>query len=220
MDFERRYFDEIYGGAYDRRNPRWKTRPLLRAIEQAAPGGRLLDVGCAYGAFLCEASRSGRYELAGTDISEHAIDIATERLAGRDVDLRVGGLFDSGHPDGSFDVLCMFDVIEHLPDLDAAFAQVRRLLRPDGLFAMSVPVYDGAVGRLVGLLDKDPTHLHKLARGAWVDACGQAGFEVRSWIGLWRYLAAGRVYLYFQSRFGRQRSPAVLVLARAGGCHA
>ena len=217
MDFEDRYFAEVYGGDYDRRNPRRKTRPLVAAVSSELDGGRLLDVGCAYGAFLREAARDRRLELAGTDVSTHAVDVARRRLAGLAVDLRPGGLFDCDFEEGSFDAVCMFDVIEHIEDLDAAFARVGSLLRPGGLFAMSVPVYDGPTGRLVERLDTDPTHLHKLARDRWVQTCVEHGFGVQRWLGLWRYFVGGRVYVYWQSRLGRRLAPAVLLLARWQG---
>jgi len=214
MDFEQQYFDGIYGGDYDRRNPRWKARSILASILRFRTGGRLLDIGCAYGAFLAEASRTGRFELSGTDVSEHAIQVARERLEGKGVELRVGGLFDTGHEPGSVDIACLFDVIEHIPDLQAAFAEIQGLLAPDGLLVLSVPVYDGLVGRLVERLDKDPTHVHKLGRSDWVDACTEHGFEVLHWMGLFRYFLAGRVYLHRQSLLFREMAPAILVFAR------
>jgi SAM-dependent methyltransferase len=217
MDFEDRYFAEVYGGDYDRRNPRRKTKPLLQAVARFVERGRLLDVGCAYGAFLREAARSGRYELSGTDVSGHAVDVARRRLAEQGVDLRPGGLFESDFTPGSFDAVCMFDVIEHIEDLDAAFARVGSLLKPGGLFAMSVPVYDGPVGGLVQRLDRDPTHVHKLARSRWVEVCDARGFQVLFWLGLWRYFLAGRVYLYWQSLYGKELAPAVLLFARWKG---
>lgn len=217
MDFEDRYFGEVYGGHYDRRNPRRKTRPMLEAVAAEQPRGRLLDVGCAYGAFLAEAARTDRYTLAGTDLSEHAVEVADDRLSAWHVDLRPGGLFGCGFDEGAFDVVCMFDVIEHIEDLDAAFAKVGGLLRPGGLFAMSVPVYDGPVGRLVQRLDTDPTHLHKWDRRRWLQAGTDHGFEVQRWLGLWRYFVAQRVYVYWQSVVGRRQAPAILVLSRWSG---
>jgi len=213
LDFERSYFDDVYGGDYDRRNPRYKMRRLLRTVMRFEDGGRMLDVGCAYGAYLAEAAASGRFELAGTDISEHAVDVARQRLPDA-VDLRPGGLFDADFEPGSFDAVCMFDVIEHIEDLEAAYARVRELLRPRGLFAMSVPVYDGPLGPLVQALDKDPTHLHKWPRGDWIDATARNGFDVMHWAGLFRYFLAGRRYLFWDTLVGRSFCPAILVLAR------
>lgn len=213
MDFERGYFDEIYGGEYDRRNPRRKTRRMLATLLRFESRGRLLDVGCAYGAFLREAHAAQRFELAGTDVSEHAVGVARSRLP-ESVDLRVGGLFDAGFEPGSFDVVCLFDVIEHIEDLTAAFDEVRRLLRPRGLFMMSVPVYDGPLGPVVRALDKDPTHIHKLGRRDWVDTTRDQGFDVLHWIGLYRYFLAGRRYLFWDSLVARPFAPAILLAAR------
>ncbi|MEE2829090.1 MAG: class I SAM-dependent methyltransferase [Myxococcota bacterium] len=214
MDFEERYFSEIYGGSYDLRNPRWKTRALLAAVRQHCRAGRLMDVGCAYGAFLAEAAADGGFELWGTDLSEHALAEASRRLDGEAVQLQHGGLFDSGGVPGSFDVVTIFDVIEHIDDLDAAFEQLRVLLRPGGLLAVSVPVYDGPLGPLVDALDKDPTHLHKLSRDRWIELVDAAGFELLEWSGLIRYPILGKVYLHRQTRRLRRIAPAILLLSR------
>ncbi len=213
-DFEAGYFEDIYGGDYDRRNPTYKTRGMLDVVLRFEDGGRLLDIGCAYGAFLLQASKMGTWELSGTDVSEHAVDVARQRLGDR-ADLRPGGLFESDFEPHSFDVVCMFDVIEHIADQDAAFARVRELLRPKGLLCLTVPVYDGPLGPVVSALDKDPTHLHKLGRRDWVTACHTRGFDVLHWIGLYRYFVGGRFYAYYQSLFGRRWAPAIMLVARA-----
>lgn len=46
-------------------------------------------------------------------------------------------------PDGSFDAVCLFDVLEHLEDDRAALAEVRRVLKPGGLLFISVPLHPG-----------------------------------------------------------------------------
>jgi len=212
-DFERGYFEDIYGGDYDRRNPQYKTRGMLEAVMRFETGGRLLDVGCAYGAFLRQAARTGTFELYGTDISAHAVDVAGQRL-GEAAKLQVGGLFDSTFEPGFFDVVTLFDVIEHIEDQDAAFARIRELLRPSGLLALTVPVYDGPLGPVVQRLDKDPTHLHKVGRRDWVESCRAHGFDVMHWMGLYRYFVGGRFYAYHQSLFGRRWAPAIFLVAR------
>lgn len=217
MDFDERYFSEIYGGSYDLRNPSWKTGALLEEIGRHSSGGQLMDVGCAYGAFLKAAAEHGGFELWGTDLSEHALEVARERLTDHGVRLQHGGLFDSGGAANSFDVVTIFDVIEHIDDLGAAFGALRELLRSDGLLVLTVPVYDGPLGPLVSLLDRDPTHIHKWGRMDWVERIGAEGFEVVEWIGLYRYPILGRVYLHRRSRRLRGLAPAVLILARPRG---
>ena len=209
--FEGGYFADIYGGDYDLRNPSYKHRALLSALRMHQPRGRLLDIGCAYGRFLEVASEEGGYELSGCDVSEHAVGVASGRLGDR-ASVRQGGVLDDPFPDQKFDVITMFDVIEHVPDLAAAFASVRSRLAPGGVFAFSVPVYDGPVGVLVEALDLDPTHVHKLGRDAWVRAASEHGFRVMRWLGILRYFVAHRFYLHLQTHRARRHCPAILVL--------
>jgi SAM-dependent methyltransferase len=209
--FEQPYFEDVYGAAYDRRNPRYKHRSYLREVRRVAPeGGSLLDVGCAYGRFLREAARE--YSCAGCDVSQHAVEVASRRLPGVPIfRCDVLGL----PPAGRYDVVTCFDVLEHVPDLDRALAHLRRVLRPGGVLALAVPVYDTPVGRLVTLLDRDPTHLHKLARRAWLERLRSAGFEDVRWRGILRYHLGGALYLHWCSRWIRRFSPAILVTAVA-----
>src|SRR2546423_89000 len=52
--------------------------------------------------------------------------------------VRAGGLLPFG--DGAFDVVCAFEVLEHIPDDDQALAEIARVLRPGGALVFSVPV--------------------------------------------------------------------------------
>ena len=216
--FERDYFERgdggAYGGAYDARNPPRKQRAMVQELLLHTTGGDLLDVGCAYGTFLGALADQGGWALSGTDISEHAVAEAARRLVGRGVDLRVSALPELDHADASFDVVTAFDVVEHVADLPGAFAELKRVLRPGGLLAFVVPVYDGVTGPLVRRLDKDPTHIHKWARSQWVGAVQAYGFELVDWVGLFRYLIPDGPYLFRRSRRMRSHCPAILVLAR------
>ena len=205
--FERRYFEDVYQAAYDQRNPRYKHRSYLREVRRVAPtGGTLLDVGCAYGSFLREAA--GSYSCTGCDVSQHAVDVASERLpAVRVFQSDVLGLA----PGCDHDAVTSFDVLEHVPDLDAALARLRAMLKPGGVLAIAVPVYDTPVGRLAGRLDKDPTHVHKLSRYEWLDRLDAAGFESIRWRGILRYYFGGPWYLHWCSRSIRRFSSAILV---------
>ena len=62
---------------------------------------------------------------------------------------------------GPFHAIVAFDVIEHVPDLDAIAKFVHSELDAHGVFVFVVPVYDGPLGGLVRRLDKDPTHMQK-----------------------------------------------------------
>ncbi len=176
---------------HDARNPRYKYRALLGAIRMHQPSGRLLDVGIGSGRFLEVVAREGGYESTGIALSE----------------------LDGEFTGEAFDVVTMFDVLQRAPDLGAALAAARSRLRPNGILAISVPVYDGPVGILVDAMDTDPLHLQKLGREEWVRQCQVNGLRVLRWTGIVRTFLAGKVALHVQSRRLRAVSPAILVLA-------
>ncbi|MGV3720849.1 MAG: class I SAM-dependent methyltransferase [Actinomycetota bacterium] len=208
--FEADYFRKVYRTAYDGRNPRYKHQSYVREVLQTAKrGGVLLDIGCAYGAFLREARNE--FDCTGCDISEHAVETAS----GRYPDLKFFTAEISSIPsDRKYDVVTCFDVLEHVPELDEALAKIKSLLTPTGVLVATMPVYDTLVGKGVGLLDKDPTHVHKNSRYWWQERFGQCGYEVQSWKGILRFYFGRGVYLHWCGGAVRSFSPAILIAAR------
>lgn len=207
--FEVEYFEQAYGGDYDKRNPRYKFRSYVKEVGRFAPSrAQVLDVGCAYGLFIQEAAAAG-FRVSGCDISKHAVEVARGRTPGANVfEADAAGL----PPDRLYNVVTCFDIIEHVEDLDAAFSALWKVIKPSGILVMTVPVYDTLVGKAVAKLDKDPTHIHKHSRYWWLSQLKKRGFEVLSWKGIWRYYFPG-VYLHYLSRATRSFSPAVIVIA-------
>lgn len=108
---------------------------------------RFLDIGCAFGPFLQALTAAG-HEAVGIDVLREATDYARERIGVETIckDFRILG--DSERQSlGAFDVVTMWYVIEHFPDLDGVFRAVRSFLKPGGLFAFSTPNLDGVSGR-------------------------------------------------------------------------
>jgi len=89
---------------------------------------RLLDVGCSSGAFLKTATALG-YCAQGVEPSAPAVRTAQE--AGLDV--RQGLLQDANYPAESFDVVTLFEVIEHLKEPQVLLTEIQRVLRPGGI---------------------------------------------------------------------------------------
>ncbi len=209
--FEEDYFGGVYGDAYDRRNPRYKHRSYLREVERVAPaGGRLLDVGCGYGSFLREAA--GEFEIYGCDVSAHAVEVATKRVpSAAIVQTDISGIQSTV----TYDVITCFDVLEHVPDVGGALSHLRGLLNAGGALAATMPVYDTPVGKLVGILDRDPTHVHKISRYQWLGLIEEAGFQQIGWKGILRYYLGGPVYLHWCGKAVRRFSPAILITAIA-----
>jgi len=122
------------------------------------PGQRVLDLGCRDGA-LTLAYLDGN-EVVGVDADREALAEATKlgietRWADLDQPL--------DFPDAGFDVVVAGELLEHLRDPQRLVAEIRRVLRPGGIFVASVPNAYRLKGRVLFLLgrppENDPTHL-------------------------------------------------------------
>jgi len=208
--FERDYFEKTYRN-YARQNPRRKLRFYRGLVERAAPKSRvprILDVGCAFGAFLSELDPA--WKRFGIDVSEFATDRAAERLPG--ATFARAGIEEIPFA-GPFDIITAFDVIEHVPSLDEVESSIKAKLAADGHFIFVVPVYDGVTGPIVHLLDRDPTHVHKRSREFWLQWAAKR-FHIVEWMGVCRYLLPGGYYIHLPTRALRRFTPAILVVAR------
>ncbi len=163
-DFDATYFDTINRN-YRRQTPPRKMRFYRDLIARhGGDGGSILDVGCAFGMFL--KSLPPVWKRHGIDISEHAIGKAA---ADRQPIAFAPAILETNPFTGPFDIVTSFDVIEHIPDRDAALEHLFALVKPGGLLVFVVPVYDGPLGPVVHLLDRDPTHVHKRSRADWLE---------------------------------------------------
>ncbi|MEI9928647.1 MAG: class I SAM-dependent methyltransferase [Sphingomonas sp.] len=162
-----------------RATARQHLRFLRRRIPDTA-GSTLLDIGCSSGLFLDEARRAG-FEVHGAELSPATAAFARDHFG---LSVHAGDWRDAGHADASFDVITLFDVIEHLPDPLGELVAIRRLLKPGGLLLQSTPNIDGLFPRLSYLLARrldywphpePPYHLYQFSRrtlGALTEKAG------------------------------------------------
>ncbi len=197
---------------YSAQNPPRKLayyrRALDRYFDPACPR-RIHDVGCAFGVFLSSLDES--WEIRGSDPNAYAISEAKKRVPRGEFAVSSGTL-DPLFP-SRFGALTAFDVLEHVPDLDRAAEGIRAQLTPGGLLVFAVPVFDGATGPIVHLLDKDPTHVHKRSRRFWIEWM-ERHFTLLHWEGIVRYLLPRGYYLHLPMRKLRRHTPAILVVGR------
>ena len=113
---------------------RMRVRRLL-ALLDAAPGHRVLEVGCGAGNILAELPDTAR---SGLDLSPWLLEKARARL-GPAVDLREGWAEDLPYPDASFDRVYSSEVLEHVADPAAVLREMRRVVTPDGRVVVSFP---------------------------------------------------------------------------------
>ena len=112
----------------------WEATAEVTSALGLSPGDVLLDLACGRGGYGLEvAERTGARHL-GVDFSAEAVRQASEYAAqlGRAADFRVGDLADTGLDDDSVDAVMVIDSIQFAPDPGAAYAEIRRVLRPGG----------------------------------------------------------------------------------------
>ena len=149
-----------------------KVRKLL-ASEVDGGFASALEVGAGTGYFSLNLMRSGAIaELTCTDISSGMVDALTANAERLGLD-SVRAIRAEGEslpfPDGSFDIVLGHAVLHHLPDLDQAFAEFRRVLRPGGRI-----VFAGEPSRIGDRIARLPKRAAVTLAPLWRAAVGAA----------------------------------------------
>lgn len=154
----------------------------LRVLQRHARSGRLLDIGCSTGLFLKAASEVG-WPGQGLEYSPDSSRVAREV---HDLDVKTGALADDTYPPSSFDVVTLWDVIEHLPDPSGTLKLIARILTPGGLLVLKTPNVDGLypfasllLARRLGFWGhaEPPGHLYQFSPATLEKMAIQAGFQ-------------------------------------------
>ena len=156
---------------------RAEFRRRLRRMRSAGRSGRLLDVGAATGAFLV-AARAAGFDVAGIEPSP----VAQAALA-RGLDVFHGPIEAATFAPASFDVVTIFDVLEHLVDPVDALTRMRGWLRPNGRLFIAVPDFGGWWARASGVrwpMVTPKEHLYYFTRRTLRSLLCATGFEVVS----------------------------------------
>jgi 2-polyprenyl-3-methyl-5-hydroxy-6-metoxy-1,4-benzoquinol methylase len=115
-------------------------------VERFAPSGRrLLDVGCTTG-FLLEEAEARGWEAHGVEANPYAADVAR----GKGLRVENGTVESASYPQGSFDAVTIFDVIEHVREPVRVLAKAAELLVPGGHVFVYTPNWDCAERLLMG----------------------------------------------------------------------
>ena len=165
----------------ERPNIQLRSAQILERIERHQPAGALLDIGCGMGLFVEVAAQRG-WAASGIDLNEHAVAWAREHVSEQ---VSAGTLADLDAPDGTFDCITMFDVIEHVADPRAELAAVWRALRPGGLLVVLTPDAGALVSRALGShwleMKRAPEHLQFFSVDGLAVLLRHAGFAPLEW---------------------------------------
>jgi 2-polyprenyl-3-methyl-5-hydroxy-6-metoxy-1,4-benzoquinol methylase len=190
-DLERLYAESYFQSAdsvaqgysaYSDEAANWRAtfRDRLRHLPSPPAGARLLDVGAAAGYFVEQARKVG-WDAEGVEPSNWAATYARETLQ---QPVRQATLESAGYADRSFDLVTFWEVIEHLPRPHEFLVEVARVLRPNGMIALSTPDCGSLAARFSGKRwlgwQKIPEHLYFFDRVSLERLLERAGFEVVS----------------------------------------
>lgn len=128
-EFNRRFYDSLWTDARLVEPERFNTWPLVRSLVaqarcrlEVAPGLR------------------PRLPIEGT----HFVDIsgpALAKLRGRAASVTLDSISELPFADSVFDLVCAFDIVEHVDDDDLALSELSRVCAPGGAFLLSVPLH-------------------------------------------------------------------------------
>jgi SAM-dependent methyltransferase len=128
---------------------RWSV--VSRVLAQLAPR-RVLEVGCGQGGFGARiAARPGLTQYVGVEPDEQSWALARDRIAPLGADVRLGTSDLIGAHE-QFDLVCAFEVIEHLEDDRGALADWATHLEPGGTVLVSVPADPDRFGPMDSLV--------------------------------------------------------------------
>jgi 2-polyprenyl-6-hydroxyphenyl methylase/3-demethylubiquinone-9 3-methyltransferase len=172
---------------------------FLRAIGR---GKRVLDVGCL-GGQLTELIRLQNNDVVGIEANEKAAQLARSR----GIEVQVVNVEDGIPFSGaSFDAVNACEVVEHLYDTKHFFAEVSRVLRPNGIFVFTTPNLNSLENRLrvvsgnyLGMIGAYPEdhfggHVRVFNLQKIEELCEQTGLEIEKTNGIPALSSHGRVW--------------------------
>ncbi len=142
-------------------------------------GGKILDIGCNTGKFL--HILDGNWDKYGVEPNLQTAKLAKDR----GIKVHVGEIFDAGYDSDFFDVVTLYEVINHLIDPIAVFKEINRILKSGGLLVVHSGNIEALIPKLLGPKWKEimvPTHLFFFSHRTLNDLLNRTGFSVKKTI--------------------------------------
>lgn len=163
-------------------------------LENSKKPLKMLDCGCAMGFFMEQAQRLG-YDAYGIDVSKYAVEKGKEQFGDK---IKAGPVEKTGQlfKNRKFDVITMFDLIEHLKDPITVLKSLRNSLNKNGVIVLQTGDTSSRWSRHQGKnwhFFAPPQHLHFFNRKTIKDLLDKSGYELTTieidgkWVSL-RYL--------------------------------
>jgi len=139
----------------------------------------VLDIACGSGYGTSLLSKYAK-RITGVDISNDAVNFANKEYCGDNIIFKKSNGKTIPFEDDSFDVVTSFETIEHINEYEFFMAEIKRVLKPNGLFILSTPnklefsqgnhfhVHEFIHDELVGLVKKYYSELKPFYQSTWV----------------------------------------------------
>lgn len=149
-----------------------------KVIQQQKKNGKLLDIGCATGDFIVSMQKNHGWQVSGVEPNQRAANYIRDRF-----EIKVYNSFQNepSLDDHSFDVVTLWNVIEHLPNPSEALENINRLMTQDGLLVISTPNLNSLNAALFGkywIGYELPRHLYIFSLETLSPLLAKTGFKV------------------------------------------
>ena len=166
-----------------------RERLLLDLFLSAEPGPEVLNGGAGQGTLSRKLTELG-HEVTSVDVAPVSDEVLRADLTALP--------FDGER----FDAAVLGEVLEHIEDDGKALSEVHRVLRPQGVLALSVPAHPS----LYGPSDVWAGHVRRYTRPALLETCGEAGFAVHRCVG-WGFPVSRLYHRHVYERYLDRRGP-------------
>lgn len=146
----------------------------INDLKKMKPSGKLLEIGCAFGYFLELAAE--HWDVVGVDITKQGVKSVQER----GLDARLGDFCSMDFGAEKFELICMWDTVEHLENPFEFIKKAESLLAPGGYFILTTGNVDSFVSRFRGVnwrLVHPPSHLYYFSPKTLTTAMEKAGMK-------------------------------------------
>jgi 2-polyprenyl-3-methyl-5-hydroxy-6-metoxy-1,4-benzoquinol methylase len=152
-------------------------------IEKHKTPGRILDIGCSVGFFL-QVAKEHTWETYGLEISKDTAELAEQRYG---LKVLLERLREDSFLPNFFDVVTLWDVIEHVENPRKTMSIINRILKNDGIVAFSTPNIDGLFPKLSYKVaniihhwphPEPPRHLFQFSKKTVHELLQRTGFDV------------------------------------------
>jgi ubiquinone/menaquinone biosynthesis C-methylase UbiE len=204
--YEEEFFDSSGESGYQdyEREQRWRARNYRRdieALEKVTSPGRLLDVGCAMGHFMDALPDS--WDPYGLEVSHYAGEVAQKRYGDR---VQIAALKDGQYEAESFDVVTLWETLNHMIDPFGDLKRISRVLKPGGVLVLSVGDVASLLARVMGKFwyhVTPPIHLYYFTPRTLEVMFEQAGLETVRFTYPGKYVDIGCAFERISDMVGR-----------------